>query len=161
MLHVSTRSSAANRRLVAGGFALREDGKVGFELAAYDRRRALVIDPVLTYSTYFGGSGSEACSGIAGIVIRGSSFAAIRMPGGRDRCLFQHLLCGHDYVGKFPGCAGGLGYAACISDRAGRGPRRFCHQAERGRIRGCVLHRSRWRTALTPPPEWQRIPPST
>ena len=61
----------SEQRPVAGGFALREDGKVGFELAAYDRRRALVIDPVLTYSTYFGGSGSEACSGIAGIVIAG------------------------------------------------------------------------------------------
>ena len=61
----------AEQRPVAGRFALREDGKVGFELSAYDRRRALVIDPVLTYSTYFGGSGSEACSGIAGIVIAG------------------------------------------------------------------------------------------
>ncbi len=61
----------AEQRPVAGHFAFRQDGKVGFELAAYDRRRALVIDPVLTYSTYFGGSGSEACSGIAGIVIAG------------------------------------------------------------------------------------------
>ncbi|MBZ5652305.1 MAG: SBBP repeat-containing protein [Acidobacteriia bacterium] len=61
----------AEQRPVAGRFAFRQDGKVGFELAAYDRRRALVIDPVLTYSTYFGGSGSEACSGIAGIVIAG------------------------------------------------------------------------------------------
>ena len=61
----------AEQRPVAGRFAWREDGKVGFELSAYDRGRALVIDPVLTYSTYFGGSGSEACSGIAGIVIAG------------------------------------------------------------------------------------------
>ena len=61
----------SEQRPVAGRFALREDGKVGFDLAAYDRRRALVIDPVLTYSTYFGGSVSEACSGIAGVVIAG------------------------------------------------------------------------------------------
>ncbi len=61
----------AEQRPVAGRFAVRQNGKVGFELAAYDRRRALVIDPVLTYSTYFGGSGSEACSAIAGIVIAG------------------------------------------------------------------------------------------
>ena len=61
----------AEQRPVAGRFAWREDGNVGFELSAYDRGRALVIDPVLTYSTYFGGSGSEACSGIAGIVIAG------------------------------------------------------------------------------------------
>ena len=31
----------------------------------------LVIDPVLTYSTYFGGSGNEACSAIARVVIAG------------------------------------------------------------------------------------------
>ncbi len=61
----------SEQRPVAGRFALREDGRVGFDLAAYDRRRALVIDPVLTYSTYFGGSGSEACSAIAGITIAG------------------------------------------------------------------------------------------
>ena len=41
----------AEQRPVAGRFVLRQDGKVGFELAAYDRRRALVIDPELTYST--------------------------------------------------------------------------------------------------------------
>jgi Domain of unknown function DUF11/Beta-propeller repeat len=56
---------------VAGRFALRQDGKVGFEVAAYDRRRTLVIDPVLTYSSYFGGSGIEACSAIAGVTIAG------------------------------------------------------------------------------------------
>lgn len=61
----------AEKRAVAGRYVVRHDGDVGFELAAYDRRRALVIDPVLTYSTYFGGSGSEACSAIAGIVIAG------------------------------------------------------------------------------------------
>jgi Domain of unknown function DUF11/Beta-propeller repeat len=61
----------AQQQPVAGRFALRQDGKVGFEIAAYDRRRALVIDPVLTYSSYFGGSGVEACSAIAGITIAG------------------------------------------------------------------------------------------
>jgi Domain of unknown function DUF11/Beta-propeller repeat len=49
------------QRPVAGRFVVRQDGKIGFNLAAYDRRRALVIDPVLTYSTYFGGSGAESC----------------------------------------------------------------------------------------------------
>jgi hypothetical protein len=52
------------QRPVAGRFVLQQDGKVGFELAAYDRRRTLVIDPELTYSTYFGGSGDESCSAI-------------------------------------------------------------------------------------------------
>ncbi len=50
------------RRPVAGRFVLRQDGEVSFELAAYDRRRALVIDPELTYSTWLGGSALESCS---------------------------------------------------------------------------------------------------
>jgi hypothetical protein len=32
---------------------------VGFALGRYDRRRGLVIDPTLTYSSYLGGSGAE------------------------------------------------------------------------------------------------------
>jgi hypothetical protein len=56
---------------VAGRFALLGKDKVGFELGPYDPSRALVIDPVLTYSTYLGGSGNEGCSVIAGIVIAG------------------------------------------------------------------------------------------
>ncbi len=35
------------------------DGVVGFRLGEWDRTRELVIDPVLVYSTYFGGSSSD------------------------------------------------------------------------------------------------------
>jgi hypothetical protein len=31
--------------------------RIGFEVGAYDTTRPLVIDPVLSYATYFGGSG--------------------------------------------------------------------------------------------------------
>lgn len=54
------------RRAIAGSFELRGNHEVGFRLGAYDRSRTLVIDPVLTYSTYLGGSGNEACSVITG-----------------------------------------------------------------------------------------------
>lgn len=39
--------------------------QIGFALAAFDRSRPLVIDPVLIYATYLGGSGSDYGSGIA------------------------------------------------------------------------------------------------
>jgi hypothetical protein len=65
----------AEERSVVGRFELRgkekEKDEVGFRLGAYDRSRALIIDPVLTYATYFGGSGDEACSVIAPIMIAG------------------------------------------------------------------------------------------
>jgi uncharacterized repeat protein (TIGR01451 family) len=67
----------AEQRPVAGGFVLQQDGKVGFELGAYDRRRALVIDPELTYSTYFGGSGAESCSAILSVASPPSGCPAI------------------------------------------------------------------------------------
>ncbi len=53
-------------RAVKGRFALRGTNVVGFEVGPYDATRALVIDPVLQYSTYLGGSGDEACSVILG-----------------------------------------------------------------------------------------------
>ncbi len=39
---------------------LKEKNRVGFQIAAYDVDRPLVIDPVLSYSTYLGGSDNDA-----------------------------------------------------------------------------------------------------
>ena len=50
---------------VEGRFVLRAANRVGFEIGAYDRARELVIDPILNYSTYFGGGGSETSPSIA------------------------------------------------------------------------------------------------
>jgi hypothetical protein len=47
------------RQEIASRYVLRGNNQVGFQVAAYDSTRTLVIDPVLTYSTYLGGSGSE------------------------------------------------------------------------------------------------------
>ena len=40
-------------------YVLFEDGSVGFEVGSYDASRELVIDPILSYGTYLGGSGGE------------------------------------------------------------------------------------------------------
>jgi len=53
------------RRGVTGGYALREDGTVGFVVGAYDPTLPLVIDPTLIYSTYLGGNGLDQSNGIA------------------------------------------------------------------------------------------------
>jgi hypothetical protein len=65
---------------VNGRFVLRAANEVGFEIADYDRSRTLVIDPVLVYSTYLGGSGNEACSAITGTGVQ-SRCPAIAVDG--------------------------------------------------------------------------------
>jgi Beta-propeller repeat len=47
------------KREVQGRYVLHGASQVGFALATYDRSIPLVIDPVVTYSTYLGGSGDD------------------------------------------------------------------------------------------------------
>ena len=50
---------------VKGRFVIRGANRVGFEIGAYDRSRELVIDPILVYATYFGGTADETLPSIA------------------------------------------------------------------------------------------------
>jgi hypothetical protein len=52
------------RQPVSGGYVLLGPDRVGFRVGPYDSSRALVIDPVLVYSTYLGGSSFDTGSGI-------------------------------------------------------------------------------------------------
>ena len=50
---------------VEGRYLLSRDGAVGFALGRYDTARALIIDPVLSFSMLVGGTGFNAASAIA------------------------------------------------------------------------------------------------
>lgn len=47
------------RNPVEARFVVGEDNSVGFAVGSYDESRSLVIDPVVQYASYFGGSGQD------------------------------------------------------------------------------------------------------
>jgi hypothetical protein len=49
---------------VDGRYVLLADNRVGFDIGEFDRNRPLVIDPVLSYSTYLGGTNFDACNSV-------------------------------------------------------------------------------------------------
>ena len=57
-------SSSGDRQFVDGRFAASGD-RVGFEIGSYDKTRPLIIDPVLSYSTYVGGPHIDVGTAIA------------------------------------------------------------------------------------------------
>jgi hypothetical protein len=66
------------REPVKGEFQLLAKNKLGFALGDYDRSRELVIDPVLAYSTYLGGTGGGSGGDIAyGIAVDAAGNAYI------------------------------------------------------------------------------------
>jgi hypothetical protein len=58
-------AAAGGRVDISGRYVLIDTHTVGFEIDAYDHSRPLIIDPVLSYATYLGGSGMGAITGIA------------------------------------------------------------------------------------------------
>ena len=53
------------RHTIAGHYTLSAGKKVGFAVSRFNHSLPLVIDPVLSYSTYLGGSGADVGRGIA------------------------------------------------------------------------------------------------
>ena len=61
------------RREIDANYELTGQNEVSFQVGAYDVKKSLIIDPVLRYSTYLGGSGDEIATGIA-VDFRGNAY---------------------------------------------------------------------------------------
>jgi hypothetical protein len=59
------QEAAGARHEIAGGYVVGADGQVGFAVGEYDAQLPLIIDPVLVYSTYLGGGGTDEARDIA------------------------------------------------------------------------------------------------
>ena len=62
---VNPKSQIQNRKSVDGRYVLLADNRVGFEVGAYDKTLPLIIDPVLTYGTYLGGTNEDRAYAVA------------------------------------------------------------------------------------------------
>ena len=72
-VYTQSRASGASCQLarherptqIDSRYVIDQDGAVGFQLGAYDRREPLVVDPMLSFSTFLGGTGDDAGTCVA------------------------------------------------------------------------------------------------
>lgn len=119
LIHQTVRGT---RKEIAGGYRLTDAQTVKFEIAPYDHRLPLVIDPVLSYATYYGGPGLDAAWSVAvdtnGFVyVAGESMAGLPTTSGS---LFNQYsgagtgLHGDAFVAKFDNRASEVIYLTYI-----------------------------------------------
>jgi hypothetical protein len=80
----ATPGNGSAETTVAAGFRQLADNKIGFATGDYDHSRELVIDPILTYSTYLGAGGESlvkvAIDASDNIYLAGSTTSAYFFP---------------------------------------------------------------------------------
>ena len=119
-LHFQTpvvyQESASMRVPVKGSYAVNDSSHVAFRIDHYDSSKQLVIDPVLVYSTYLGGSGNDQPVGIAV-----DSAGSVYIAGSTDSADFPLAALGslptstdHVFVAKLDPSGSNLVYADYI-----------------------------------------------
>jgi hypothetical protein len=112
------------RELIEGQYVVHRGNRVGFEVGNYDLSRALIIDPVLLYSTYLGGSGFDSGEAIA-LDSSGNAYIA----GVTESTNFPTIAsfqsscnstCGDAFVTKL-NSAGSLEYSTFLGGGSGGG----------------------------------------
>ena len=112
----ANQETATQRVPVQGAYVMNDSTHIAFRVAPYDSTKPLVIDPVLVYSTYLGGSGNDQPTGIA-VDSTGSVYVA----GYTDSTNFPLATLGslptgtdHVFVAKLDSTGSNLVYADYI-----------------------------------------------
>ncbi len=110
---------AGVRKGVTGGYQLRDARTVRFSVGQYDQRLPLVIDPVLSYSSYLGGNVGDnalaiALDGQGNVYVAGETLSTafpFTIPPGSYTNTFQGgTVNGDAFVAKFDNAASNLLY---------------------------------------------------
>ena len=110
---------AGKQQAIEASFVLRGNNRAGFAIAPYDHSRELIIDPVLNFATYFGGTGDElsnfvAVDGNLNVYLAGSTTSA-SLPGITAGSLQQTLKGAQNvYIAKITPPLGSI--AATLDD---------------------------------------------
>ena len=68
-------NATGSRTVLPARYVLLGHNKIGFRLGSYDRRRPLIIDPALGYSTFLGGSSYDQANAVA-VDVSGDTYIA-------------------------------------------------------------------------------------
>lgn len=107
------QNAGAARREITGGYRLLDAHTAAFALGSYDHRLPLVIDPILKYSTYFGGNNGDIAHAI---VVDANGF--IYVAGETLSTLFTNVQAGGLQTNSHGGTATGDAFVAKF-DRSG------------------------------------------
>jgi hypothetical protein len=102
------QTDGATRHEIKGGYKLLTNGLVAFEIAQFDSRLPLTIDPILSFSSFFGGKYGENAHAIAldksgNIYIAGETLSAVfsnTIPTGYQTHFAGGNITGDAFVAK-------------------------------------------------------------
>ncbi len=122
-LPVVYQETAGERKRVEGRYLLRAANEIGFELAAYDKSKPLVIDPTLVYGSYFGQGltmSAIVTDAQGNVYIGGSASKAGGLP--LVNAMQTGLLAsGNVFVAKFDPTGTALLYSTYVGGSGGAG----------------------------------------